>query len=44
MNGVEQNVELREEIRARYAASARAVTIGTGVACDCNPTRRSCFT
>jgi arsenite methyltransferase len=28
-------VELREEVRARYAEAALGVTTGTGAACDC---------
>jgi arsenite methyltransferase len=42
VNDVQKNVELREEVRARYAASARAVTIGTGVACDCSHPGTTC--
>jgi len=30
-----QDVQLREEVRARYAESALAVTEGSGTACDC---------
>jgi SAM-dependent methyltransferase len=35
MNGVRLNEELREEVRTRYAESARAVLTGEGEACDC---------
>src|SRR5262245_59244028 len=42
MNGVRLNEELREEVRARYAASARAVIAGTGVACDCGHPGTTC--
>src|SRR5438034_1323517 len=30
-----QDVQLSEEVRARYAESALAVTEGSGTACDC---------
>jgi SAM-dependent methyltransferase len=33
---------LREEVRARYADSARAVLTGTGVACDCSHPGTTC--
>jgi arsenite methyltransferase len=33
---------LREEVRARYAESARAVISGTGVACDCSHPGSTC--
>jgi arsenite methyltransferase len=42
MNGARHNEELREEVRARYAASARAVITGTGVACDCSHPGTTC--
>jgi arsenite methyltransferase len=42
MNGVRHNEELREEVRERYAASARAVISGTGVACDCSHPGTTC--
>jgi ubiquinone/menaquinone biosynthesis C-methylase UbiE len=42
MNGARLNEELREEVRARYAASARAVITGTGVACDCSHPGTTC--
>jgi SAM-dependent methyltransferase len=42
MNGVRHNEELREEVRERYADSARAVIAGTGVACDCSHPGTTC--
>jgi SAM-dependent methyltransferase len=42
MNGARHNEELRDEVRERYAASARAVISGTGVACDCSHPGTTC--
>jgi arsenite methyltransferase len=37
-----EDTALREEVRARYAESARAVLTGTGVACDCSHPGSTC--
>ena len=37
-----EDTALREEVRARYAESARAVITGTGVACDCSHPGSTC--
>jgi arsenite methyltransferase len=37
-----EDTALREEVRARYAESARAVINGTGVACDCSHPGSTC--
>ena len=37
-----EDTALREEVRERYAASARAVITGTGVACDCSHPGTTC--
>jgi arsenite methyltransferase len=36
------DVELREEVRARYAEMATGVTTGAGAACDCGHPGRTC--
>ena len=37
-----QDIELREEVRARYAEMASGVTSGAGAACDCGHPGKTC--